>query len=314
MNQAALLAQGMEVEGITESDIGFYIGPRINATGRLYSIQTGVSALTGAPRDAHQASKNNDERKLIQKAVFRYHLKTIDDTKLFHIKYANNQQFDLEKPQQEKVGGVNGIAAQNIVQLTGKPTAVGSRLGEEFTFSLRSIPGLNILDLLEKHSDLIMRFGGHAAAAGMTVHSSQLKKLEDAFNESCKEYRQQGVIFRRHFYIDCVLNKITAATYQAIYKKMGPFGQGNPSPVFLATNRRIYHKPRLHNGNAFKESGFCSLSFQIQDVPFSVRYYGDDLFTWIKADSSQALDIAFQLDCDKGGEIYMRVLDIRPHQ
>ena len=165
---------GISASAITTTDIGFAIGPRLNAAGRLASALDAYRLLI--TKDVYQAGQlaqlldnRNRERQKITRDILEdsERLATTDETDPLLL-FASHQDFNP---------GVVGLAASRLVERHYRPAIVAYR-GEEHTrASCRSIPEFHITRALEKCADLLVQFGGHAAAAGFTVENDKLHEL-----------------------------------------------------------------------------------------------------------------------------------------
>ena len=190
---ALLDVAGKVAEKLTVSDLGFILGPRLNAAGRLDDMSIGIECLIAqdpfvARQLAEQLDQFNRERKQIEQSMR-------DDAEA-HLASLQLNPNDLPPVlvlfQDSFHEGVIGIVAGRIKEQCYRPTIVFADAGDgELKGSARSIPGLHIRDALERvntrHPTLIKKFGGHAMAAGLTLAASDLEKFECALSEVISE-------------------------------------------------------------------------------------------------------------------------------
>jgi single-stranded-DNA-specific exonuclease len=188
---AALLSiAGREPGRAAGFDLGFAIGPRLNAAGRLADMSLGIECLitddpSRALNIAQQLDSINRERRNIE-ADMR------EDAELLLARLDPGSRASLTLFDPGWHQGVIGILAGRVKEKLHRPTfAFAPGNAGELKASGRSIPGLHLrdaLDLLAKrHPDLLLRFGGHAAAAGLTLRDSDLPRFEAAFEQVCGE-------------------------------------------------------------------------------------------------------------------------------
>ncbi len=180
-----LIACDISGDHITSEDIGYLIGPKINAAGRLGQSKIVVELLTArdrkrARRLAQQLTELNAERKKISSDNLEIALTTLSISLLDKDKCAIVRG-DLHQ-------GVAGIVASRLVEMFGVPAIVFAKNEQPdgqifFTGSVRSVEGINIVTILKKCSAFIERFGGHQMAAGLTVSGNNIENFEASFTD-----------------------------------------------------------------------------------------------------------------------------------
>ena len=241
----------MEVSGLgglgralSAGDVGFRLGPRINAAGRMDVAKDVIELFTckDAERcreiaqklDQLNSERQNEEARIVAEIEAQLAAEP-DLTGRFCM------VFDGEGWHR----GVVGIVASRVVEKTGRPALVVARDGEEAHGSGRSISALHLLDALESCRDLFTRFGGHAHAVGFALPSAQVAELKHRLNQFVQaKLTPEDLI--PDLAIDCQLplNQVTPALLAEL-AKMEPFGQGNPEPVFAALNVELLLPPRV---------------------------------------------------------------------
>ena len=179
---AALLAVSKNGDGaIGETDLGFGVGPRINAAGRVAHARMVVDLLTC--RDPIQARKMaralddlNTERKNIQRRLTTAALALVTDEPDPFVVVAGPEEEGWHR-------GVVGIVASKIKEKVFRPAAVLSIQGDFAVASVRSIPGVHAVEALDSVSDLLVKYGGHPAAAGFTVPTDKIHELRRRLGE-----------------------------------------------------------------------------------------------------------------------------------
>lgn len=229
---------------ITAEQIAFVIVPHLNAAGRMMSAKTGVELLTAREVTPEEGQKvrelvdslieNNRQRKKVQEETYlrcmellKQRGQTAAEEDLFHVIEARDAH-----------EGITGIVAGKIKDATGRPTIIVTPSGDGFLKGTgRSIPGINLFELLSGCGQLFERFGGHAGACGFLMAENNLGALRESLN------RQVGAMLERDpellipkIRIDAVVTG-EQMTLELVEKMqmMEPFGQKNPKPI-LAVN------------------------------------------------------------------------------
>lgn len=220
---------------ITINDVVFKIGPRINAAGRMRTADTSVQLLitqdqTLADAIAEDIQNLNNQRKdLDQSITEQAMLRAVEKEK-------TKKGLVLYNPSWSK--GIVGIVASRIVEKFYKPTIILTEEKGKITGSARSIEGFDLYAAIAQCEDLLINFGGHKYAAGLTIKRECLAEFKERFEQIVSESLAQKDLVPK-LYIDAELNlpQITPKFYR-ILRQFEPFGPDNMSPVFL-TNQVI---------------------------------------------------------------------------
>lgn len=213
--------------------LSFKLGPRINAAGRMDTAHKVVELLTTdaedvATRIASQLNQANRDRqdleKQIQDQAAELIEKEVDDDTVGIV--VASDKWD------EKAQGVVGIVAARLMQTYYKPAIVLAINGDEATGSGRCIEGMNLADSLVACTALLVKHGGHAAAAGLTIETRNIPKFKDAFNAYASEQlTAEALQPKLELEFETHLSLLTLDTLKEL-EKFEPFGQENPSPLF----------------------------------------------------------------------------------
>ncbi len=222
---------------MTSYDIGFRIGPRINAAGRMDVAKHVVelfesSDFNEARKLASLLDSRNRERRKIQEEVTQVALSG-SDTKANFVVVAGNGWHR----------GVIGLAASRVAERLYRPAIVLSIDGEIAHGSARSIEGFHLLNALESCSDVFEQFGGHAAAAGMTIKAENI----DALREKLETFAG-GIVDKEMLQPKMRINARVSSTTLSLdivteLKKLEPCGVGNRRPVFSTKGLYIRDDP-----------------------------------------------------------------------
>lgn len=252
-NQPSPLARGSKTRRrvfdreITNNDLVFSLGPRINAAGRVQDGKNAVRLLlckdmASACEMANLIDDNNKNRKdLDQKAtedareIIKAADKDTDKATTIVFKESWNQ-------------GIIGIVASRLIETHYRPTIVftttanGSK--DTLVGSARSVKNFNIYDAIASCGHLLEHYGGHKYAAGLTIKRENLRKFEEAFEKAVKE-RLDGMVPRQEIEIDDTLRfeEINQELVNII-KSFAPFGPHNLSPVFTSTHVKVANKSK----------------------------------------------------------------------
>jgi single-stranded-DNA-specific exonuclease len=223
-------------------DLGFAVGPRLNAAGRLADMTLGIRCLitddeTEANRLAYELDRINRERRVIESDMQESALENLVDVDVQKI-----YGLCLTDPSWHQ--GVIGILASRLKERYHRPVLIFAE-GEDgnsnepvLKGSGRSITGFHLRDALDwiskKHPDLILKFGGHAMAAGLTIPASGFELFNQTFNEIAQLWLDEASLNRRLVH-DGALNpsEIEADLAQILSDQV--WGQGFPQPVFMGT-------------------------------------------------------------------------------
>jgi single-stranded-DNA-specific exonuclease len=226
--------------------IGFQIGPRINAAGRMAHAQAAHDLLMETDRVkarglALEIEARNEERQKISKEV-------ADQVKKVAESMYKDKKFIFAVSEHYPLGIV-GLIAGRIAHEFNKPTAVLQKGETESQGSFRSIPSINIIEAIEQCGDLLVKFGGHAQAAGMTIKNENLDIFYEKLN-GIIEKQLEGVVVEPEIDIDMKLSpyQITPQLVQEI-RRFAPFGEGNREPVFLMENMVVEQARMVGNGS-----------------------------------------------------------------
>ena len=220
---------GKKKEGLVSlQDVVFAIGPKINAAGRMHHGHSAVDLLTTySPELLERLGKEienyNLERRsteeIISSAAKELALTYKDDIAL--VLYSSNWH-----------KGVLGIVAQRMVELFHKPTIVLTENDGIISGSARSVPGLNIYEAIESSSKYILQFGGHHAAAGLTLTANNLDSFRKEFNISVNKHWQQEKRAPEILIDTSAKPEDLSKDLCLLLDKLAPFGMGNESPVW----------------------------------------------------------------------------------
>jgi len=291
-------------ESINADSIGFGLGPRLNAAGRLDSALAALNLLLTqdvqeAGRLAQQLERQNRERQEITRAIQA----DAEETALL----ADPNAFLLFAASAEYSPGVIGLAAARLMEKYYRPAVVAAQ-GEEFTrASCRSIPEFHITHALDQCADLMIRHGGHAAAAGFTVRNSNLPELIQRLQAiALEELGGLDLRPRARADMDVKLSDLTPQLLKDL-AYLEPTGSGNPAATFISRGVRVKSSRMIGKDSSHLKLVVTDDRFTYDAIAFRQGFLQPDL--------PQFLDLLFTFELNRfnGNEaLQLNVKDIQP--
>lgn len=232
----------MEVGKVSTSNIVFSIGPRINAAGRMGDASTALQLLIA------ETKEEGDKYAKELESINQRRRKTDTETMVQAVKLVEDE-LDMDKCSAVVLHnddwhlGVIGIVASRLVDMYCRPTVMLSTVDGKIKGSARSIKGFNIYNALKECEDLLVQFGGHEFAAGLTMDVEQLDEFRNRFNaivnsNLCDED------FLPELSIDAVVNlKDIDERFWKILNQFEPYGPNNCKPIFVSRNLKVVGTP-----------------------------------------------------------------------
>jgi len=269
--QALIESAGLTGQELDSFRIGFQLAPMLNAAGRIGHARLAVELLTSdspirSTQIAEYLKEQNDQRRQLERKIFKQACEMI-------------VQQDLNHPDQKSIvlasenwhTGVIGIVASRIVDKYYRPTImIKSRVMENGTAqgSGRSIAGFDMLGAISACSEHLVNFGGHKMAAGITIETEKIEQFAAEFEAYAKEnLNQNDVVAKLHIDAAAILGEFRRETVSEL-EMLGPFGQGNPKPIFATRGVRLSSQPRKVGARAEH------LQLAVTDNTNSVRCIG----------------------------------------
>lgn len=230
--RALLKRLGLSGRGLRAVDVGFKIGPRINAAGRLASANTAIDLFSAVDEEAaweicSELDRMNAERQQIEQQV-----------RVSAEEQIRGGERVLILAGEGWHRGVLGLTAGRIAQRYHRPTLVMTIEGDMCVGSGRSITTIDLYGQLESVSELFTHFGGHEFACGFSLPASNLDALRARLHEQFESIDES--LFRKEAHVDAelTLGELDSEFLKA-HELLQPFGAGNPQPLFLIRNVRI---------------------------------------------------------------------------
>ncbi len=229
--KALLQAAGLASKDLSPSHLGFVLGPRINASGRMQSASLALELLTTEDSDraeelATELENLNAERAVLQNQIWD-EVRVRIEKGIAEGKY----QHGIAVADSDWHEGVVGIVASRVTETFHKPAAVIA-LREDFgKGSVRSFAGKDVLGALRECAPFLLGFGGHRYAAGLSVAIEQFEFFAAEFDRVVGNMEQEKNAGALMIEGSCFIDELDVKSLQEL-EKLGPFGPGNPEPVF----------------------------------------------------------------------------------
>lgn len=229
--EAMLKNAGFNKPEMTVSDVVFILAPRINAAGRIFSGRQAVELLLEASPEVAQTlspqlEENNNTRRSLDKEVTREALEMVDADPFYSASFSTV----VTQPHWHK--GVVGIVASRLVETYYKPAVVLSLNDGKLSGSARSIPGIDLYDALGKCEDLLLQYGGHTMAAGLSLHPERYHDFRTRFDSVVAEMLGQQHPQPEMVYEQEIDFAEINPRFWKLLKQFAPFGPDNMKPVF----------------------------------------------------------------------------------
>lgn len=301
---------GLNNRELSMSDIIFKIGPRINASGRMENGRESVDLLVEkdlgmALRMAKHINEYNEQRKDIDKQM------TEEANQIVARLENQKHQSSIVLYDENWKKGVIGIVASRLTEIYFRPTVVLTRDGDYATGSARSVTGFDIYSAIKSCRHLLVNFGGHTYATGLTLKWDRIKEFRMAF----QQYVDDHILPEQteaNLKIDSVIDfkDITKRLHNDL-KKFSPFGPGNPKPLFCTLNVYDYGTSKVV-GREQEHIKLELVDSKSSNVVKGIAFGQSASARYIK--SKRSFDIAYTLEDNvfKHNANQLQIEDIRP--
>lgn len=281
-------AAGLDLAGTTAQNIGFILGPRLNAAGRLESaldayrllISQEVNETGLLSQKLHQRNQERREiMQLMQEDAARLAFERRPDP---WVLFAYSADFNE---------GVVGLAASRLVDRYYRPAIIGNLKGDTARFSCRSIPELHITHALDQLADLFVRHGGHAAAAGLTIMTERIPEFIERM-ERVVEQEIGDLLLEPLLEMDmCIsLADLRPQEYFGLVEKLEPTGLGNPEVLLMSKHVKCCHAAQIGKDKNTLKLTVMQGGVTYDAIGFQQGYRLPDL--------GDFLDLAYSLNLD----------------
>ncbi len=272
--QSLIGVAGIQSREITAEDIGYVLGPRLNAAGRLDSAHAALELLFSqdVQRTGYLAQvldmQNQDRQKLTREVQVHAEQFALEQEEDPYILFAVDPSYNP---------GVVGLAAQKLQDKFYRPAIVAQQ-GEDFTrASCRSIPEFHITEALDQCADLMEHHGGHAAAAGFTIRNDHLPELLYRLRTIAeKELHDKDLRPIINADMEIALSDLRPEIIGEL-AKLQPTGHKNPSALFASRNLRVIKKRALGKENAHLKLTVSDGQIYYDAIAFRLGHLADKL-------------------------------------
>ena len=279
---------GIETSKIGSSHIGYSLGPRINASGRLGHSYLGVQLFTTDSEDeakeiANILESKNIERQMIESKMY----KEAEDVISSNESYKEDKVLVVAKEGWQH--GIIGIVASKLTEKYYKPTILLTIEDGEATGSARSIKGFSIFDALVSCKDLMNKFGGHEQAAGLALNAENIEQLRKRVNEIA-DYNLSKEDLIENIKVEYELEE-ESTTLDLVddLHKLEPFGLSNPSPRFIMRDLLLTNIYKMGKNKQHLKL-ICENKKAYECVGFNMAYLADGF------QEGDKVDVLFQVD------------------
>ncbi len=296
--KALLIMAGRDITCVSASDIGFALGPRLNAAGRLDDMSLGIELLLTPSQDraqslAYQLNELNIERRSIESEMKTQAFSILDELQLTDIPHG----ICVYQPDWHQ--GVIGILAARIKDQYHRPAiAFAKGDGNEIKGSARSIQGIHIRDVLDQiatqHPTLIQKFGGHAMAAGLTIEENNFSWFSQLFNDVIQQWATEDILTNKIYSDGELTSEYFNLDTATLLRDSGPWGQRFPEPLFHGEFEIL--QQRLVGRQHLK----LQVKLPHEDTPYSAIAFNVDLEQWPRP-NCQRVRLVYGLDTNEYG-------------
>lgn len=305
----ALMELGSISKIMTITNVVFIIAPRVNAAGRMDDAKKAVQLfiekdVEKAKAFAEMLHIDNKERKEADSSITEEALQLIKDSTILQ----NKKTCVVYSEHWHK--GVVGIVASRLIEHYYKPTIVLTKSGDYIAGSARSIPGFNLYEAIYECKDLLMAYGGHFAAAGLTLAPENLIAFINKFEEVVSATIDPELLVPE-IIIDAEINfdEITENFYSIICR-MEPFGPENMRPVFITKKCTDFGYSKI-----LKEAHIKFVLRQKETVMNGIAFNMHEKFSLLI--NQKEVDIVFSIDENEwqgNKNLQLKIIDIRPSE
>ena len=284
--QALLENAGIAGKALTSTNVAFTLVPRINATGRMGAPERAVRLLiSGYEEEAEVLSEeicaDNEERRRVEAEIAEAAFADIEAKG-----YMKDRVVVVDGENWHH--GVIGIVASRVTERCGKPCMIISRGETEAKGSGRSIEGFSLFEAICACGDLLIKFGGHPMAAGLTLKPENIEAFRKRINQYAAEHFPQ--MPTQTVTLDCKLNPAALSVSMAqSLTQLEPFGNGNPQPVFGLFNMELSNVTPVGGGGhlrlTLEKNGAVITAMRFNTKPEELPYHIGD-----------KIDLAVQLE------------------
>jgi single-stranded-DNA-specific exonuclease len=305
--RALIRASGLEGKPLTAGRIGYILGPRLNAVGRLGNAMRGVELLLTddqgeANEIARELEEMNQQRQSLDRVTLDEAMRMVDEIDL-------DATYGIVLARQGWHAGVIGIVASRLVEQVSRPVVMVALDGDTGKGSGRSISAFDLHAGLSACRQHLVRFGGHRAAAGLTVQTELVPTLQAAFNAvACEALTADQLVPEQRIDLEVQADDLTDEL-EKLLQYFEPHGLGNPTPILAMRSAIVDTPPKKLGSTSGVRTGFQTSRGSVPAIAWRL----DDRARTSLAPRAQ-VDIAFRLDRDdyRGADrLQLNLLDVK---
>ncbi len=289
---------------MTVNDLVFRIGPRINAAGRIASGTLAVEMLIeesyeNAVKLAERINQNNTDRQSVDSTITKEALEMIEqldenETRKTTVLFNKNWH-----------KGVIGIVASRLIEKYYRPTILLTESNGMAVGSGRSVPGFNLYDAIKECEEYLEQWGGHQAAAGLSLSLDNIEKFAEKFEESVsKSITKEMLTPILEYDLEIDIDDVTATFCRSI-ERFGPFGPESMKPVFVSHGLTNYYKPKLVGNNHLQLSLRSGEGKLYKGIAFGLGHFYEEML------KSSRFDICYTIEPNEYKGDYIVSINIK---
>ena len=291
--KALVDAAKLSSQTIDSYHIGYCLAPMLNAAGRMGHARLAVELLTSdnavrAIRIAEYLKQQNRQRQQTEKAILKQACSMMVETGIDH-----PDRKTIVLASDEWHTGVIGIVASRLVDKYYRPTILFNITGDKAQGSGRSIEGFDVLQAITACGADLNSFGGHAMAAGLTIDVDKIENFRKCFEDyALANWKNEEFISRFEIDAVCRIKDLTVSLIKSL-ALLGPFGRGNPTPIFAARGLRLVAAPRkVGTDGEHLQLAVCDNTGSVKCIGFKMAHFEKKLL------ENEFFNIAFEAQVD----------------
>jgi single-stranded-DNA-specific exonuclease len=308
--KALIEKAGLKLGNISSSQIVFGLAPRINAVGRLGDANRAIQLLLSKDYEealhyAEILDKENRNRREIDEEILNEAIQKVES----EINLDEETAIILHKEDWHL--GVIGIVASRLVEKFYRPSILLTSIDGILKGSARSISDFNLYEALKECEDILLQFGGHKAAAGLSIHYDKINDFKKRFNEVAKKnLTPEQLIPTLEIEAIVELNSITPK-FRRILDRFAPFGPQNMKPIFLTEKVEIFDRPRINSNNHLFMKVRKNGSMVFDTVGYNLGEYAQSLLDLNGSIKNTYIDIVYTIESNTINDMVFPLLNLK---
>jgi len=308
--KALIEKAGLKLGNISSSQIVFGLAPRINAVGRLGDANRAIQLLLSkdyeeALQYADILDKENRNRREIDEEILNEAIQKVEN------EINLDEEIAIILHKEDWHLGVIGIVASRLVEKFYRPSILLTNVDGTLKGSARSIPDFNLYEALKECEDILLQFGGHKAAAGLSIHHDKINEFKKKFNEIAKRnLTAEQLIPTLEIEAIVELNSITPK-FRRILERLAPFGPQNMKPIFLTEKAEIFDRPKVTGNNHLFMKVRKNGSPVFDVVGYNLGEYAQSLLDLNGSVKNTYIDIVYTIESTTINDMVFPLLNLK---